>query len=714
MPSFIVEGAPIDIYVIGSQGPRGRDAATTVVTGNITAQFDYQYNVAANAVISDPGTPVEGKSFVVFVLDGTATVGGVTYSDEGSVIRRYYENGEWRSKLYRDSAAYATAAQGTDERVPTSAGLTDKFNTAKDSLVDGDRVAIFDSAASNAPKHSLWSVVKSTLKTYFDAIYAAMVHTHVSADITDKSSVGASVDAGKVVAYASNGALATSGNGATISTSGSSAGIFTNGDSAEIYTNGSDAGIWTNGVNASIYTRGSNSCVETRGTFKLFNGTYVTTLSHAPTANRSISFPDKNGTLAIGSGTNGNLVSEDITDATTTGEADKVVKVDEFGVVRTQGLTSTTYVRCGDVENPDGMVVLGATGVILDWARGENEYFSLLPPAVVGEYAYTAPSGTGTLALTSDITNSVTSATSSDGTADLSIASLAVSQNFSINETNLFFGESLLYDYEGDGAKNHRAALMAASETEVKSANFTAENGGTYTAVATLTVTDPTPSAGASYSCFVRNGSVTMGSDTYSVAGTQIFRVYHSGAWANYPVGAGGGGSVAVGDITGLGADVATALAIAANGVGGFVTDSGTVANAGYATIAGNATSANEVFLTGVTGLGTGVETALGIAANALGGIQTAGLGIVTEADSFTLSAATHARKWTRLTKASGTTTITLGTIASDEEFYFYRVGAGALAFSGGTVTGGSNLSSVPVNGAFGLVSRGGSNYDFV
>jgi hypothetical protein len=64
-------------------------------------------------------------------------------------------------------------ARLTDERVPTAAGLTTKFATVKATLVDADRVAIFDSAASFVPKHSLFSLVKSTLKTYFDTIYAA-------------------------------------------------------------------------------------------------------------------------------------------------------------------------------------------------------------------------------------------------------------------------------------------------------------------------------------------------------------------------------------------------------------------------------------------------------------------------------------------------------------------------------------------------------------
>jgi hypothetical protein len=76
-------------------------------------------------------------------------------------------------------------------------------------------------------------------------------------------------------------------------------------------------------------------------------------------------------------------------------------------------------------------------------------------------------------------------------------------------------------------------AVVAPSE--VKSANFTAENGGEYIAVTTLTVTDPSPSEGASFSVLVRNGTATVGGTAYSTAGTLIRRIYHSGSWANYP-----------------------------------------------------------------------------------------------------------------------------------------------------------------------------------
>jgi hypothetical protein len=69
---------------------------------------------------------------------------------------------------------------------------------------------------------------------------------------------------------------------------------------------------------------------------------------------------------------------------------------------------------------------------------------------------------------------------------------------------------------------------------EVKSANFTAADKGAYITVATLTVTDPSPSEGASFSVLVRNGTATVGGTAYAVAGTLISRVFHSGAWVNY------------------------------------------------------------------------------------------------------------------------------------------------------------------------------------
>lgn len=68
----------------------------------------------------------------------------------------------------------------------------------------------------------------------------------------------------------------------------------------------------------------------------------------------------------------------------------------------------------------------------------------------------------------------------------------------------------------------------------VVSANQVAVNDGQYTNVANSTYTDPTPVEGKGYWVLVRNGTATINSVAYSVAGTIVYRVFHSGAWATY------------------------------------------------------------------------------------------------------------------------------------------------------------------------------------
>jgi len=103
------------------------------------------------------------------------------------------------------------------------------------------------------------------------------------------------------------GALQTTGDSSEIYTNGIDARIFTSGSDAYIYTSGSDAEIYTSGSGAHIYTFGANAHIYTYGgghiqtssTFKLDDGTHVTTLSHAPSADRAIAFPDAGGTVML-------------------------------------------------------------------------------------------------------------------------------------------------------------------------------------------------------------------------------------------------------------------------------------------------------------------------------------------------------------------------------------------------------------------------------
>lgn len=71
----------------------------------------------------------------------------------------------------------------------------------------------------------------------------------------------------------------------------------------------------------------------------------------------------------------------------------------------------------------------------------------------------------------------------------------------------------------------------------VVNANITAENNKVYHVVANATFTDPTPVEGRGYVVFVRNGTATIGGNTFSTSGNFIYRLFHSGAWALYPFG---------------------------------------------------------------------------------------------------------------------------------------------------------------------------------
>jgi hypothetical protein len=78
------------------------DYSVTVVSSNTTASNDTNYNVVANATFTDP-TPAEGKGYVVFVRNGTATIGGVGYA-VGRIIYRVFHSGAWSSTIYVDQA----------------------------------------------------------------------------------------------------------------------------------------------------------------------------------------------------------------------------------------------------------------------------------------------------------------------------------------------------------------------------------------------------------------------------------------------------------------------------------------------------------------------------------------------------------------------------------------------------------------------------------
>ena len=117
------------------------------------------------------------------------------------------------------------------------------------------------------------------------------------------------VFSGTINTSGATASIYTSGSDANIYATGAYATIYTTGASGYIYTTGASAQIYTTGQYAHIYTTGANAYIESRSTFKLFDGTYYTTLSHAATANRAIAFPDAAGTLLLANGSGANLTA---------------------------------------------------------------------------------------------------------------------------------------------------------------------------------------------------------------------------------------------------------------------------------------------------------------------------------------------------------------------------------------------------------------------
>jgi hypothetical protein len=84
----------------------------TVVSANQTAVNDTNYTVVANATFTDP-SPTEGKGYVVYVRNGTATIGGTGYG-VGSLVFRVFHSGAWSSREYKSNLTASDIPTGVD------------------------------------------------------------------------------------------------------------------------------------------------------------------------------------------------------------------------------------------------------------------------------------------------------------------------------------------------------------------------------------------------------------------------------------------------------------------------------------------------------------------------------------------------------------------------------------------------------------------------
>jgi hypothetical protein len=106
--------------------------APRVVTENTQAKINEVLHVVATSTITDPEPSIEGLGFTVLVVGGVATVGGVAYAVEGTVIRRIWHSGSWANQVDLGAVAATETQRGT---VPGIGG-TAAGNAAKVAQLD--------------------------------------------------------------------------------------------------------------------------------------------------------------------------------------------------------------------------------------------------------------------------------------------------------------------------------------------------------------------------------------------------------------------------------------------------------------------------------------------------------------------------------------------------------------------------------------------------
>lgn len=143
---------------------------------------------------ADPNTPASTTSLwsdsageLYQKNDGNPKTKLLTAAQIGTDVQAY------SAVLQNTTASFTTADETKLDGIEAGADVTDAGNvgsaihgaTAKTTPVDADTMPLIDSAASNVLKKLSWANIKATLKTYFDTLYAAVVHTHAISDVTN-------------------------------------------------------------------------------------------------------------------------------------------------------------------------------------------------------------------------------------------------------------------------------------------------------------------------------------------------------------------------------------------------------------------------------------------------------------------------------------------------------------------------------------------------
>lgn len=156
-----------------------------IVSTSITAVLDSEYVMNATSTFTDP-TPSEGKGFTVFVLNGTATVGGITYSVVGTIIKRFYHSGSWLNEVYFDKAFYDTVLN-------TKVGIIVKDITTGSALTGTTAITLIKSVlipANTFTTGDICQIVNRAIRSTATGTSSNYIYINTSASLSGATLVG--------------------------------------------------------------------------------------------------------------------------------------------------------------------------------------------------------------------------------------------------------------------------------------------------------------------------------------------------------------------------------------------------------------------------------------------------------------------------------------------------------------------------------------------